>query len=158
MQKAIPHKFKETSKWEEWVLTFVNFLQAIPGRNGVPLSYIIHKNDAPVVAPHVDFLDDYSKFIHTFDTLPKAMPQQSLNYFQISLTRTIELILSTYGITMKPRESMLLVFLRQTKSLNHYSIQVKRNHICGGTNFSANLRKCSMIMTDLKDVKCIAMK
>ena len=31
----------------------------LPGRDGVPLSYVVRENDSPDPTPHVDFLDDY---------------------------------------------------------------------------------------------------
>ena len=33
-----PEKFTEKIKCIEWYPTFINFLHAIPGRNGIPLS------------------------------------------------------------------------------------------------------------------------
>ena len=34
-------------------------MRAIPGRDGVPLKYIIRSNDLPDLTPNKDFLDDY---------------------------------------------------------------------------------------------------
>ena len=34
-------------------------MRAIPGRDGVPLKYIIRENDLPDHTPNKDFLDDY---------------------------------------------------------------------------------------------------
>jgi hypothetical protein len=39
-EAAKPEKFKETAKWEDWKPTLVNYLRAIPGRDGVPLKYV----------------------------------------------------------------------------------------------------------------------
>ena len=57
---AKPNKFKDTYKWEDWCPTFLNFLRSIPGRNGVPLSYVCRANDFP--SPYdenMDFIDNY---------------------------------------------------------------------------------------------------
>ena len=59
-EAAKPDKFKETTKWEDWKPTFINYLRSIPGRDGIPLKYICRENDAaePLVT-NDDFLDDY---------------------------------------------------------------------------------------------------
>ena len=55
-----PGKFKESTKWEDWKPTFLNYLRSIPGRDGIPLKYICREADAPDVNPaNEDFLDDY---------------------------------------------------------------------------------------------------
>ena len=57
---AKPKPFEEKTKWNDWKDTFKNFLRTQSGRNGVPLSYIIRKNDNPMGNTNfVDFLDDY---------------------------------------------------------------------------------------------------
>ena len=57
---AKPSKFKENMKWEDWCPTFINFLRSIPGRNGVPLSYICREFDKPMdYNPAVDFIENY---------------------------------------------------------------------------------------------------
>ena len=38
METAKPDNFTDKLKWIEWYPTFINFLHAIPGRNGIPLS------------------------------------------------------------------------------------------------------------------------
>ena len=58
-EAAKPEKFKETIKWEDWKPTFINYIRAIPGRDGVPLKYICRENDEPDGTLHEDFLDDY---------------------------------------------------------------------------------------------------
>jgi hypothetical protein len=58
-EAAKPEKFKETTKWEDWKPTFLNYIRAIPGRDGVPLKYICRDSDAADPSPHEDFLDDY---------------------------------------------------------------------------------------------------
>ncbi len=61
MSKAAkPEKFKESTKWEDWKPTFLNYLCSIPGRDAVPLRYVCRdKNEAGVTAASEDFLDDY---------------------------------------------------------------------------------------------------
>jgi hypothetical protein len=56
---AKPEKFKTETKWTDWVPSFMNYLRAIPGRDGIPLEYICRENEAPNPTPNTDFLDDY---------------------------------------------------------------------------------------------------
>ena len=56
---AVPKDFKKDVKWEDWAPTFWNYLNAIPGRDGIPLSYIIRDNDAQDHTPNTNFLDTY---------------------------------------------------------------------------------------------------
>lgn len=59
-EAAKPEKFKETTKWEDWKPTFLNYLRSIPGRDGIPLKYICREADASdPTAVNADFLDDY---------------------------------------------------------------------------------------------------
>ena len=44
-ETAKPTTFTETTKWTDWEPVFHNFLRAIPGRTGVPLSYVIRENE-----------------------------------------------------------------------------------------------------------------
>jgi hypothetical protein len=57
-EAAKPEKLKETVKWEEWKPTFLNYIRAIPGRDGVPLKYICRNKDEADLTPDSDFLDD----------------------------------------------------------------------------------------------------
>ena len=56
---AKPNCFSDKLKWEDWNPSFINFLRSIPGRNGIPLSYVIRSNPLPDPVTHTDFLDDY---------------------------------------------------------------------------------------------------
>ena len=56
---AKPKQFTEKMKWIDWKDSFANFLRTQPGRNGVPLSYVIRDNDEPVEKRNAEFLDDY---------------------------------------------------------------------------------------------------
>jgi len=59
-EAAKPAKFKESTKWEDWKPTFLNYLRSIPGRDGIPLKYICReKDEADVDVVNEDFLDDY---------------------------------------------------------------------------------------------------
>ena len=59
-EAARPEKFKESTKWEDWKPTFLNYLRSIPGRDGIPLKYICReKDEADGITEHEDFLDDY---------------------------------------------------------------------------------------------------
>ena len=53
-----PVRLTKQVKLEDWAPTFINYLRAIPGRDGVPLKYIIRANDLPDLIPNKDFLDD----------------------------------------------------------------------------------------------------
>ena len=52
-------QFDSKMKWIDWRDSLVNFLRTQPGRNGVPLIYIIRDNDQPIVQNNAQFLDDY---------------------------------------------------------------------------------------------------
>lgn len=54
-----PEKFKTSTKWNDWKPTFLNYLRAIPGRDRIPLSYVVRENDEPSYAPQQDFLEEY---------------------------------------------------------------------------------------------------
>ena len=56
---ATPDQFTNKLKWTDWLPTFRNFLRAIPGRNDVPLSYVIR--DTPtIIQEHYDnYIDEY---------------------------------------------------------------------------------------------------
>ena len=46
---ANPGPLTKESKWKEWEEKFINYLRLHLGANGVPLSYVIRKNDEPDV-------------------------------------------------------------------------------------------------------------
>ena len=54
-----PKAFKGEVKWVDWKPTLVNFLNQLPGRDGVPLSYVIRDNDLADPTPRPNFLDMY---------------------------------------------------------------------------------------------------
>jgi hypothetical protein len=56
---AKPSSFTKDMKWEEWQPVFVNYLCTLPGRNGVPLSYIVGDNDESDPTTCTSFLDEY---------------------------------------------------------------------------------------------------
>ena len=56
---AKPKDFMKDVKWDNWAPTFINYLNAIPGRDGIPLSYIVRENEDPDHTPNTNFLDDY---------------------------------------------------------------------------------------------------
>ena len=53
-----PRDFTKDIRWTDWAPLFENYLQAILGRTGVPLSYVIREKDAANPTPKTDFLDD----------------------------------------------------------------------------------------------------
>lgn len=56
---AKPEKFSADVLWDDFAPAFKNYLRSLPGRNGVPLVYVVRQHDAPDATPHPDFLDDY---------------------------------------------------------------------------------------------------
>ena len=54
-----PVMFTNEVKWNDWAPSFRNYLRTIPGRDGVPLSYVTRASDAPDPTPNPDFIDDY---------------------------------------------------------------------------------------------------
>ena len=60
LETALPKSFTEKMKWIDWKTTLIGFLCTQPGRNGVPLSYIVRDNANPITTrTNADFLDDY---------------------------------------------------------------------------------------------------
>ena len=56
---ATPGPLVSESTWTEWEPKFENYLSVIMGMNGVPLSYVVRKNDNPDrTGPHADFVDE----------------------------------------------------------------------------------------------------
>ena len=60
VSQAKPKNFTEDTLWIDWEPTLVKYLKFIPGRTGVPLSYVVRRNAtlpaAPLIGP---VLDDY---------------------------------------------------------------------------------------------------
>lgn len=57
---ATPKNFTSNTKWEDWFPSFRNFLRSIPGRSGIPLSYVIRDDITPApVDPTRKMLDNY---------------------------------------------------------------------------------------------------
>ena len=54
-----PKEFTKDVKWDDWEIIFVDYLGLIPGRNGVPLKYVVRDNENPDPTPHQDFLEEY---------------------------------------------------------------------------------------------------
>mmetsp|Transcript_12713 Transcript_12713/g.18111 ORF Transcript_12713/g.18111 Transcript_12713/m.18111 type:complete len:460 (-) Transcript_12713:4106-5485(-) len=59
METAKLSMFTDKVKWEDWYLSFLNFLRAIPGWNGIPLRYVCRKEEMPTIEPAAEMLDDY---------------------------------------------------------------------------------------------------
>jgi hypothetical protein len=55
-EAAKPDKLKETVKGEDWKPTFLNYVHAIPGRDGVRLKYICRDKEEADLTPNNDFL------------------------------------------------------------------------------------------------------
>ena len=58
-EAAKPDKFHKNLKWEDWKPTFLNYIRAIPGCDGIPFKYICREKDEPGMTTNEDFLDDY---------------------------------------------------------------------------------------------------
>ena len=43
----------------DWKATLINSIKSQPGRNGVPLNYVIRENVAAIAQTNTNFLDDY---------------------------------------------------------------------------------------------------
>lgn len=56
---AKPKDFSANIKWSDWKPTLINYLRLIPGRDGVPLSYVVRENAVPDQSPKTDFLAEY---------------------------------------------------------------------------------------------------
>jgi len=54
---AKPDTFSDKTKWLDWKPTFTNYLKHIPGRSGVPLSYVIRPTG--YIPTPGDMLDEY---------------------------------------------------------------------------------------------------
>ena len=47
-------------KWSDWCPVFINFLKCLPGRHGVPLTYIVRDNDDAITVADAEMMDDYA--------------------------------------------------------------------------------------------------
>lgn len=56
---ASPGPLKNEREWKQWEEKFTNYCASHLGANGIPLSYVIRKDDEPAANP-----DDYPEFIH----------------------------------------------------------------------------------------------
>jgi hypothetical protein len=92
-EAAKPDKFKESTKWEDWKPTFLNYLRSIPGRDGIPLKFICReKDEADVNAVNEDFsmtmlLRHFSKEIHTRLTPSKCIRSYLISSLAMTLQR-----------------------------------------------------------------------
>ena len=59
MDATAPEKLTDKTRWTDWYPSFVNYLRNIPGRMGVPLSYVIRPNDVVLKDVYDDHLDEY---------------------------------------------------------------------------------------------------
>ena len=46
-------------EWMDWKATLIYFLKYQPGRNGVPLNYVIREKIYAIVRTNKNFIDDY---------------------------------------------------------------------------------------------------
>ena len=52
-------RLTKQGKRQDWSPTLTNYVREIPGRDGVPLKYIIRVNDLLDLTSNKDFLDNY---------------------------------------------------------------------------------------------------
>ena len=52
IKQAKPGKLKDERKWNYWDASMVNYLSAIQGSLGVPLSYVVLENDQSILKGH----------------------------------------------------------------------------------------------------------
>ena len=76
-----PKSFKEIGEWIDWKATLINFLKYQPGRNVVPLSYVIRNKITPTIGGNLNFLDDS---INIALTTGRFLPSMRLRYTHIS--------------------------------------------------------------------------
>ena len=53
-----PDNFSEKTKWLDWKPTFTNYLKHIPGRSGVPLSYVIRPVGYTVTPGDYEYIEN----------------------------------------------------------------------------------------------------
>ena len=58
-KNSMPKNFTEKMDWMDWKATLIDILNYQPGRNGVPLNYVIRENFAAIVRTNTKFLDSY---------------------------------------------------------------------------------------------------
>ena len=59
IKNYMPKNFTGNMEFMEWKLTLINLLKYQPGRNGVPLNYVIRENIYAIVRTNTNFIDDY---------------------------------------------------------------------------------------------------
>ena len=52
-----PEQFTDKIKWIDWYPTLINFLREIPGRNGLPLSYLFRPTNVESKSVYDNFID-----------------------------------------------------------------------------------------------------
>ena len=168
VESAKPGRLTLEMKWHDWKPTFINFLRSIPGRDGVPLSYVVRANDAPDPTPNLDFLDDYvamaplvgetfavdSNEVHTYIVKFITGNHVAESKIQPRLTDTdgrvdFKLLVAHYeGVGINSVDVLRAERIIETL---HYSGE-KRSHTCGGPNSKFSLtspsRPCRKMRTD----------
>ena len=57
---AIPKTFTDKTKWIDWKVTLIIFLNSQPRSNGVPINHVVYNNVKPIVRNNPNFLYDYA--------------------------------------------------------------------------------------------------
>ena len=149
-ETAKPENFTDKLKLVKWYPNFINFLHAIPGSNGITLSYICRPASAIVpTTGYGDFIDEYvdkapltgqsyltdaaevHMYIIKFTSENPVVEAKMLQIAQKNDGRLDFIALNNHyeGVGVHAVE-----MVKYDKILQDYSIQVRKSHTCGGTN------------------------
>ena len=56
---TMPKSSTKKMEWMDRKSTLVIFMKLQPGRNGVPLNYVVRDNEAPITRPNANSLENY---------------------------------------------------------------------------------------------------
>ena len=111
---------------------------AIPGRAGVPLSYVSREHDAPNPAPNVDFLDDYIL----------NAPPSGANYLADRRTvHTSKLVVVAMILTNAEAEA--LIKLNENDADGHKDWKDLKLHYEGQGMFALDIKEARKILDNL---------
>ena len=86
---AQPKDFTADVKWVDWKPTFANYLRTLPGRDGVPIKYVIRPDVMGNPAPQTDMLNGY------INMAPLNGPSYDIDNLQV-LTLLAKFIVGNY--------------------------------------------------------------
>ena len=147
--KDKPEQFTDKIKWFDRYPTLINFLREIPGRIGVPLSYLCRPTNVQAKAAYEDFIDEYvdkASLVGQVFTTDAAEVRTYI--FRFTSGNTVaEAKMIANAVESNGRIDFMALkdhyegagvnavnVVQDDKVLNAFFIQVKRNHTCGGTS------------------------